>query len=38
MAHFDTHHVTHSTEEHKAIMDGGRERTIQSAKKVQGDA
>lgn len=38
MAHFDTHHVTHSTDEHKAIMDAGRERTIQVAKKVQSDA
>jgi enoyl-CoA hydratase len=38
MAHFDTHHVTHSTDEHRAIMEAGRERSIQVAKDTQGNA
>lgn len=32
MAHFDTHQISHATDEHKAIMAEGRQESIEAAK------
>lgn len=36
MAHFDTHQLTHCTDEHRAIVEAGMQASMATAKKAQG--
>jgi enoyl-CoA hydratase len=35
MAHFDTHHLSHCTDEHRAIVEAGMQASMATAKKAQ---